>query len=256
MRRGPATVAAVVAVLALAVGGTSGSAAQTTPEAAPPDLVGAVAISQNEVTVQMSEPLRPDTVDTADFALDMAGVARPISALRIEPDGAQITLTSPSTWGHGEAGNVTLGPPGSVLDVDGNANQASTTRRVAAAPGDFVPPVASSLSIRPRSFCLTRSRTCRRTGTTVSFVAGEAGRAHLVLMRGDRPIGTDVALSEAGRNRIRFTGRLGNRKLSAGNYRMLLYLEDEVGNLTVEPPIQLFSVRRATPGGSAPARRR
>lgn len=223
---------------------TSGFAATTVPfDVVSPDLVGAVAISTNEVTMQLSEPIRADSVQVEDFALEMAGSARPISALRIEPGSAQVTLTSSVPWGHGEAGALQLGPPGSLLDAAGNASLTATGVRVAAAPGDLIPPIGSSLSIRPKSICLTRSRSCRRTGTTVRFVASEAGRAHLVLMRGNRRIGEDEAISEVGRNRIRFNGRLGNRKLRPGRYRMLVYLEDAVGNLTLEPPIQLFRIR-------------
>ncbi|MEX2196505.1 MAG: hypothetical protein WD844_14565 [Thermoleophilaceae bacterium] len=225
--------------------GTSGFAATTVPfDVVSPQLVGAVAISLNEVTVQLSEPVWADSVQAGDFALEMAGVARPIDGIRIEPGGAQVTLISSMPWGHGEAGRLSLGPPGSLLDAGGNASLAAATVGVAAAPGDLISPVGSSLSIRPSSLCVTRSRTCRRTGTTVRFVAGEGGRAHLVLMRGNRRIGEDEALSDVGRNRIRFNGRLGNRKLRAGNYRMLLYLEDAVGNLTLEPPLQLFTIRR------------
>jgi hypothetical protein len=224
--------------------GTSGFAATTVPfDVVSPGLAGAVAISTNEVTVQFSEPLRPDSVQVEDFALEMAGAARPIIALRMEPGGAQVTLTSSVPWGHGEAGALQIGPPGSLLDAGGNASLVASGVRVAAAPGDLIAPIGSSLSIRPKSLCLTRSRRCRRTGTTVRFVASEAGRAHLVLMRGNRRIGEDEAISEVGRNRIRFNGRLGNRKLRPGRYRMLVYLEDAVGNLTIEPPIQLFGIR-------------
>ena len=104
----------------------------------------------------------------------------------------------------------------------------------------------SSLSIRPRAICLTRSRRCRRTGATVHFISNESGRARLVILRGNRRVGEDVANAVAGRNRVRFTGRLRGRKLRAGSYRMLLYIEDAVGNETDEPPIQRFTVRRAT----------
>lgn len=227
-------------------GATSGFSSVGVPfDLESPDLAGAVAISTNEVTVQLSEPLRPDSVQIEDFSLSMAGVPRSVDALRIEPGGAQVTLASAQPWGHGEAGAVQLGPPGSLLDLAGNASLAATGARVAAAPGDLLAPIGSSLSISPRSLCLTVTRGCRRTGTTVRFVASEAGRAHLVIMRGNRTIGTDVALSKVGRNRVRFNGRLNNRKLRAGGYRMLLYLEDAVGNITAEPPLQLFTVRRA-----------
>jgi hypothetical protein len=116
---------------------------------------------------------------------------------------------------------------------------------VAAAPGDFFGPVASSLAIRPRALCLTRSRRCRRTGATVRFLSNEEGRARLVVMRGNRRVGEDIANATTGRNTVRFNGRLRGRKLRAGSYRMLLFIEDRVGNETDEPPIQRFTVRRS-----------
>lgn len=227
-------------------GSTSGFSAARVPfDVQSPSVIGAVAISQNEVTIQFSEPIRADSIQPDDFGLVMAGSPRPVTAIRIEPGGAQVTISSTAAWGHGEAGFLQTGPAGAFLDAGGNASLAGFTVRVAAAPGDLIPPVGSSLNIRPSSFCITRSRRCRRTGTNVRFVGSEGGRAHIVLMRGNRRIGVDEALAGVGRNRVRFNGRLGNRKLRPGRYRMLLYLEDEVGNMTVEPPIQLFTVRPA-----------
>ena len=47
-------------------------------------------------------------------------------------------------------------------------------------------------------------------------------------------------------NTLKFNGRLGARKLRAGRYRLLMYVQDPVGNITDQPPIQLFTVRRVT----------
>ena len=227
-------------------GATSGFSIATVPDdVVSPDLVGAVAVSTTQVRIQASEPLDPASVQPADFVLEMAGEPRVVTGATVDPTGTQITLDS-GGWTHGEAGFVQLAAAGALTDAVGNASLATTRFRVAAAPGDFLAPVGSSLSIRPRRICLTRSRTCRRTGTTVKFLASEGGRAHLVILRGNRRVGEDVALSQVGRNAIRFNGRLRGRKLRAGPYRMLLYLEDAVGNVTVEPPIQRFEVRRST----------
>ena len=49
-----------------------------------------------------------------------------------------------------------------------------------------------------------------------------------------------------GTNTLKFNGRLGARKLRAGRYRLLIYVQDAVGNVTDQPPIQLFNVRRST----------
>jgi CSLREA domain-containing protein len=227
-------------------GGTSGFATATVPfDVVSPDVVGAVATSTTQVRVQLSEPLDPASIGPEDFQLEMAEAQRAITAVALDATGANVFLTS-SGWASGEAGFVQVAGPGAFTDAAGNAGLTATRVRVAAAPGDFFGPVASSLSIRPRAVCLTRSRTCRRTGARVRFISSEPGRARLVIMRGNRRVGEDIALVEAGRNTVRFNGRLRGRKLRAGSYRMLLYIEDAVGNETEEPPIQRFTVRRTT----------
>ena len=226
--------------------GTSGFAVAAVPDdVVSPDVVGAVATSTTQVRVQLSEPVDPGSVGPEDFLLDMAEGQRTVTGVSLDPTNTQAFLTS-SGWQNGEAGFVQLTAAGVIADAAGNASLATTRFRVAAAPGDFFGPIGSSLSIRPRAICLTRSRRCRRTGATVRFISSEPGRARLVILRGNRRMGEDIANVEAGRNAIRFNGRLRGRKLRAGSYRMLLYIEDAVGNETEEPPIQRFTVRRST----------
>ncbi|HWH43931.1 MAG TPA: right-handed parallel beta-helix repeat-containing protein [Thermoleophilaceae bacterium] len=225
--------------------GTSAFATALVPgDIASPALADAVATSLTEVRVRATEPLDPATVDPADFVLDMAGQRRAVSGVSLSPDRTEVVLAS-SGWTHGEAGFVELAAPGAVSDTAGNASLAPARLRVRAAPGDLLAPVASSLSIRPRRICLRRGPGCRRTGARVTFLANEPGRARLVIMRGNRRIGVDEAIAVGGRNTVRFNGKLGNRRLRPGNYRMLLYLEDQVGNETIEPPIQLFTIEPA-----------
>lgn len=226
----------------------SGTSEFSAVAAVPSDIVsprslGAVARSTNEVRLAMSEPIAPASVTRDDIVLEMGGLPRPVSAVGVE--GSQLIVSS-AGWQPGEAGFVRLAAPGSVTDAVGNANLATDRLRVLAAPGDFIAPVASSVSASPRRICLTLSRSCRRTGLQVKFIASEPGRARLIIFRGNRRIGTDVAaVREAGPNLVRFTGRLGGRKLRAGNYRLLLVLEDVVGNESSLPPLKLFSVRRS-----------
>jgi hypothetical protein len=212
---------------------------------ASPDVSGAIATSRTEVRVRLTEPVDPATVDAGDFSLEMAGVSRPIAGIRVE--GSAVTLTSSSGWTYGDAGFVALTAPGALADGAGNQSVAATVTRVGAAPGDLAAPVATRLSLRPRRMCLTPGRRCRRAGTTVAFVSDEPGRAELVVMRGPRRVGV-VRAGEvvAGRNAKRFSGRVRGRKLRSGTYRLLLFLEDEAGNRTIEPPIQRFVVVRTT----------
>jgi hypothetical protein len=82
---------------------------------------------------------------------------------------------------------------------------------------------------------------------TIKFSVTEPGKATLVINRSNVQIGKRLYGNiVAGKNTLKFNGRLGARKLRAGRYRLLIYVQDVVGNVTDRPPIQLFSVRRAT----------
>jgi len=82
---------------------------------------------------------------------------------------------------------------------------------------------------------------------TIKFASTEGGKAMLVVNRGNNQIGKRLYGNiVAGTNTLKFNGRLGARKLRAGRYRLLMYVQDVVGNVTDQPPIQLFSVRRVT----------
>ena len=227
--------------------GTSELVSATVPaDVTPPFVVGAVATSQTTVRVQLSEPINPASVQAEDFSLVMAGRERPISAISLSADGAQVMLGSSLPWRAGEAGVLSLRAAGAIVDVAGNPSVATDAARVAAAPGDVVLPFASSLSIRPGSICLTKTRRCRRPGGRIRFIASEDGRATLVVLRVNTRIGVSKRYDvRTGPNQLRFNGRLRGTKLRRGRYRLLVYLEDAVGNVTDEPPVQRFSVRRA-----------
>jgi hypothetical protein len=176
----------------------------------------------------------------------MAGAERAIGGLSVAPDGRFVTLTS-SGWQAGEAGYVDITSAGAVNDASGNAILTAPRLRVAAAPGDFFAPLGGSLSVSPRTICLTSGRGCRRTGMTIRFVTSEAGKARLVIKRSNKTVGTRLYGNiVAGLNTLKFNGRLNSRKLRAGRYRLLMYVQDKVGNITDQPPIVLFNVKRVT----------
>jgi CSLREA domain-containing protein len=229
----------------LTSGGTSQFSLVTVPsDVVSPDIVRARAVSPTDVIVIPSEPLDANSIQASDFALTMAGKDRQITAVTPSADGSQIDLTS-SGWRAGEAGYVQLTGAGDVADRAGNVNLAGTRLRVAAAPGDFVAPIAGQLALSPRNMCLTHGRGCRRTGTTIRFVTTESGKATIVIQRGDKRVGSRIyGAVQAGLNTLKFNGRLSGRKLRAGRYRLLVYVQDLVGNVTDQPPIALLNVRR------------
>jgi Right handed beta helix region len=232
---------------ALTTSGTSESSTVAVPgDVVSPDIARARAISTTEVRVIPTEPLDSTTVQAADFTLTMAGKDREVTAATMDPVGGSVTLTS-SGWKAGEAGYVQLKAPGAVTDAVGNQSLVATRLRVAAAPGDFLAPIAAQLALLPKSICLTRGRGCRTTGTKIRFVTTEPGKATIVLQRGNKRIGSRTySAIGAGLNTLKFNGRLGGRKLRAGRYRVLLYVQDLVGNVTDQPPIRLMTVRRVT----------
>ena len=225
-------------------GGTSELAIASNGDVTPPFLLGAVALSQTQVRVQPSEPLAAASVQPSDFVLTMGGVARTLTAATVAADGSNVTLTSSTSWLAGEAGFVRLSAAGAVTDVAGNPNSSIDPVRVAASPGDVIEPFASSLRLSPATICLTRGSRCRRPGTLVRFIASEGGRAAFVVVRVNRRVGARSYDVKPGVNRIRFEGRIRGKKLRQGSYRLLVYLEDAVGNTTLNPPLRRFSVRR------------
>jgi Big-like domain-containing protein len=211
-----------------------------------PNVAFARALNTNNVSLDFDEPLDPNSVQKEDFRLTMAGAERPISAATVTPDGRSVILTS-SGWRAGEAGYVELTSVGAVTDTSGNAMLTAPRMRVAAAPGDFIAPLGARLSVSPKTICLTHGRGCRKTGMTIKFMTSEAGKARLLVKRSDVTIGTRLYGNiVAGKNTLKFNGRLGARKLRAGRYRLLIYVQDAVGNITDQPPLVLFNVRRVT----------
>ena len=237
-------------VFAASITGGSGSSEFATV-AVPSDVDSprtsfARAIDTISIRVDFSEPLDPASVQPEDFKLSMAGADRAITGLAVDPGGTFVTLTS-SGWKAGEAGYVDLTSAGAVNDAAGNALLTAPRLRVAAAPGDFVAPLGARLAVTPKSICLTRGSNCRKPGMVIKFVSTEVGKARLVIKRSNKTVGSRLYSGiVAGVNTLKFNGRLGSRKLRAGRYRLLMYVQDQVGNITDQPPLTLFTVRRVT----------
>jgi Right handed beta helix region/Bacterial Ig-like domain len=237
-------------IFAASVTGGSGTSEFATV-AVPSDVQSPVAtfaraLDTANVRVDFNEPLDSASVQAGDFKLTMAGADRAISSLSVAPDGSSVTLTS-SGWKAGEAGYVELTSPGAVSDSSGNAILTAPRLRVAAAPGDFVAPLGARLAVTPKTICLTHGRNCRKPGMTIRFMTSEPGKARMVIKRSNKTLGSRLYGNiTPGLNTLKFNGRLGSRKLRAGRYRLLMYVQDQVGNVTDQPPIVLFSVRRVT----------
>ena len=254
------------AVFAASVTGGSGTSEFATvavpADVVSPDAAFARALDTQNVRVDFTEPLDPASVQKEDFKLTMAGVDQPLASATVSPDGSYVTLATvpvattsrtktararASGWRAGEAGYVDFTGAGAVTDAAGNAMLTTPRLRVAAAPGDFLAPLGGKLAVTPRTICLTRGRNCRKPGMTIKFTTTEAGKATLLIKRSNVTVGKRLYGNVvAGPNTLKFNGRLGARKLRAGRYRLLIFVQDQVGNITDQPPIVLFSVRRVT----------
>lgn len=249
-----------LSVIAAGIGTSEFAGVRVPNDTSSPDATFARALDTNNVRLDFTEPIDPNSVQQSDFHLTMAGADRVVNAVSVAPDGRSVTLNSAGFgWKAGEAGTLDVTAPGAVTDSSGNAMLTTPHMRVAAAPGDFIAPLGGSLRITPRTICLTYARKCRHPGMKISFTTTEPGKATMLIKRSNKTIGKRLYGNiVAGKNTLHFNGRLGARKLRVGRYRLLIYVQDQVGNVTDQPPIQLFRVRRVTRrahASHAPSRR-
>jgi hypothetical protein len=81
----------------------------------------------------------------------------------------------------------------------------------------------------------------------VRFNTTEPGKANLNISKRNKRVGTRrYTIDMAGRQAIRFDGRVRGKKLRAGRYIVEVVMEDAVGNQTTDPPFTAFTVRRTS----------
>jgi hypothetical protein len=236
------------------------SATATVPDdVVSPWLVGAVATSQNTVTVQPSEPVDPGSVQNGDFVLEMATKTRVIDGSSATPDG-KILLYSHDGWQPGDAGYLSFSGPAAVTDLAGNESSTSTPQiHVGGAPGDFIAPVITSFKIKPnKKLCFLKGPKCKKPGTALVFNSSEDGDAWVRVYRGPRYIGTRRFSGQPGDNYIRWDGKIRGRRMQPGRYKMYVAMEDVVGNRTPEDqqPSYVFSVKKVPRTKAKSARHR
>jgi hypothetical protein len=227
--------------------GTSQYATVAVPtDVTSPTLRNAFAFTTNEVIVTPSEPLAAGSLNLSDFRLQMAGVPRPITQGGVSPDGSRVYLISSQPWNPGEAGGISLPGAGAITDAAGNFNLGPNPISVGAAPGDFQPPAVLGLKLRPSKVCLTKAKSCKHPGVTISFVTNEVGKAVVVINRAsNRRAGEFVKkVSAPGVVKIPWHGTIHGRKLRAGRYVVEVSMRDNVGNVTDSPPFQVIHIVR------------
>jgi hypothetical protein len=208
------------------------------------------AVNNREVVVTPSEPLAPESVGTDDFSLTMGGSSRTITQARYDKGAGVIHLVSSQPWKPGQQGAVALSRPGAVSDLAGNQSLTWATDPVGVAglPADFKTPSLTALRLRSHKLCFTRSRHCKRVGTTIAFTASEPGQATFqIYSRRQELLGSFVKqVKQAGRQRIGWRGRLNRKLLRPGRYAMAVSMTDSAGSIAELELRQVFRVIRAT----------
>ena len=156
--------------------------------------------------------------------------------------------------GGGQTISPTLTTPGpsdvtvTVRDRAGHTSTATLTVLVSPPPVATPPPVdtiapgltAVSLSnkkfaVAPGATALTARKKAKvKRGTTIRFTLSEAGSVSIAIQsvkkRKVQTIGTLTRAGKAGKNSVRFTGRLGRKALAVGSYRAVIGATDAAGN--------------------------
>jgi hypothetical protein len=97
-------------------------------------------------------------------------------------------------------------------------------------------PLVSAFTTAHKSFAIGRARTAVSArlfrGTVFRYKLNEAARVVVTIrrMHTGRKVGKLIRTGNAGRNSIRFSGRLGRKALKPGSYRAVITATDAAGN--------------------------
>ncbi len=130
-------------------------------------------------------------------------------------------------------GGPALEPTGNLVVPTGAGNRGALVRvdpvdggQTRIAHGDLLhEPLAVVLAVpRPviRSFSLSGGRVGSGRAARFSYRLSEAANVQISLRRGGRRVATLTQSGRAGRNRLRFTGRVSGKPLATGGYRAVI----------------------------------
>ena len=186
--------------------------------------------------------------DCAPASFRIESAARPAGGAFGEP----AAISSPAA-GRGDVPRIAPGPGSTVIAVwiDGRVRAAGYRTSLGRDPHpDVTRPVIRRFSVRPSRFRVASARTARG-GATISFELSERARVTIGLFRRSgrgsnqfERVGSLVRTGRRGRNRFRFSGRVGRRYLRPGRYVAEIAAVDRGGNESGFPPTASFAVLR------------
>lgn len=221
------------------VGG--GTSTFSVPASAPADLSSpalqrAVAISNNTVRLDFSEPVSTAIAGaTGAFALNMGGVNREVTNVGV--DGSSVYVVSVTTpWATGDAGGIALTGNGRVTDPTGNELLGLPSAPVFAGPGELTGPVVSRLRLKPSKFCKHRARKCKKRKRAYLYLTlDKPARVVFTVRRtkGAKFVVRWVHKLDAGTTKSRLNGSINGRSLPATNLTVDVVAEDVGRNFSV-----------------------
>lgn len=169
---------------------------------------------------------------TCGRAFELAGGAAlpPITLQSDVAENAPNSVTSTVTVSGGQEADPTNNTDSDVAIVD-----------PAPPPGDTVAPRLTKLKVSP-----ARVRTTRKRGSKISWNLSETasvkfGVEHRVNGEWRRVKGSFKANGKLGKNKVRFSGRVGGKKLKPGRHRLIAVATDRSGN-SARPVRRAFRV--------------
>ncbi|MFT4050234.1 MAG: hypothetical protein QM648_10450 [Solirubrobacterales bacterium] len=223
------------------------STASAPSDLSSPTLQRAVAISNNTVRLDFSEPISGGVNGMLSaFALAVGGANREITNVGV--DGSSVYLVSITTpWKTGEAGSVALTGAGRVADIVGNEVLGTPSVTVYAGPGELSIPTITKLKVAPSKFCQRATSKCnKRKQTYVYFTVNKPSRVVFTVRRakGSKFVVQYVHLYEAGAVKSKLTGTMNGRTLPATNLTLEVTAQDNARNFSAPVKANFKTVTR------------
>lgn len=210
------------------------------PASAPADLTSptlqrAVAISNNTVRLDFSEPISSAVAGmTGAFALTVGGANREVTNVGV--DGSSVYVVSVTTpWNTGDAGSVSLTGSGRVIDTTGNEIIGNPATTVYAGPGELTSPTIVKLKASPTKFCQRATRKCtKRQQTYLYFNVNKRSRVVFTVRRakGAKFVVQYVHYYDPGTVKSKVTGTMNGRRLPATNMTVEVVAQDNARNFS------------------------
>jgi hypothetical protein len=172
-----------------------------------------------------------------------AGSGQSISPTLTAPGQTEVTVTVRDRAGHTSTATLTVvvspppvAPSPQLADtIAPNLTAASLTNKTFA-----VGPGATAVTARKEAKV--------KRGTTIRFTLSEAGSVSIAIQsvkkRKVKTIGTLTRTGKAGKNSVKFTGRLGRKALAVGSYRAVVGATDAAGNKAKTKTLSFKIVKR------------